>query len=203
MKPHIANTREARGVRDGSITQLRVPIVPQPPEFVGYFEERADGFKAYMAPGEPCDYKLTVPPYRPGDQLYFRETWCYKWRDDNGGFVDPPSFFYRADGDHVLHPDGDGKSPWCPSITMPRSAARTFPFVLTVRAQRVQDATADECRREGAVPITYNCDPTDLADYYKDAQRENWDAEHPRYPAAGNPWTWLYEIENREAMERA
>lgn len=73
-------------------------------------------------------------PYRPGDILYVRETWV---RSMAG------TYLYRAT-DTPLILDG-----WCPSIHMPREAARIFLRVTDIKVQRVQDITDEEAQKEG------------------------------------------------------
>lgn len=85
MKPILFSAEMVRAIQDLRKTQTRRVIKPQPPEFADWFERKTDGFKAYMAPGEPCDYPLIKAPYKPGDILWVRETWRIgAWNEDIG-----------------------------------------------------------------------------------------------------------------------
>jgi hypothetical protein len=84
---------------------------------------------------------------------------------------------------------------------MPFSAARTFGIAGTVRLGRVQEATEEDARREGAIPMPTMRTITVSAEgikreglgIYAAGLKHMWDAEHPRLPWAGNPFTWIVE----------
>lgn len=119
--------------------------------------------------GDPCPYG------KPGDRLWVRETWGVISHDfdDQGNMIDwtpdrPATpirempfgrgyysghAIYRADGEAVWTGDDDGggddRSAWKPSIHMPRAASRILLEITDVRVERLQDISADQCRREG------------------------------------------------------
>ena len=90
-------------------------------------------------------------PYRRGDVLYVRETWCWCpcWdcgHDSDAGCTEMPSSrFYNADRQEYgcygyKASFANGEQPfdrWRPSIHMPREAARIFLRVTDVRAERL------------------------------------------------------------------
>lgn len=91
------------------------------------------------------------PPYKPGDILYVRETWC---NANKPGYE--PDYYYFADTKYVedYYPP---EWKWRPSIHMPCEAARIFLKVKAVRAERLQDITEEQARAEGAKPaFEYN-----------------------------------------------
>lgn len=98
---------------------------------------------------------------KPGDRLWGRESYC---RQISGSL--PTSCHYRADGEHVVLDDGDGftatnrdgseKSPWRPSIHMPRWASRLTLTVTDVRVQRLQEISEQDAVAEG---VTMDDDP--------------------------------------------
>jgi hypothetical protein len=75
-----------------------------------------------------------------------RETFCYQW-DDDRGYSD--KCWYRASTPDVDHVDGDGKSPWKPSIHMPRDASRITLEITGVRVERLQDISEADAEAEG------------------------------------------------------
>ncbi len=67
-----------------------------------------------------------VPPCFPGDVLYVRETW------HPIDLISAQDFVYKAD-------DPLGSNKWCPSVNMPKEAARILLRVTEVRLERLQD----------------------------------------------------------------
>lgn len=138
-----------------------------------------------------------TPPYRPGDILYVRETWV---RSMAG------TYLYRAT-DTPLILDG-----WCPSIHMPREAARIFLRVTDIRVERLQDIDNAGALAEG---FDGRCEgPQDgaLSDCQKvyDFSIERfstvWNstikpADRALYGWEANPWVWVIEFERCEKPE--
>lgn len=111
-----------------------------------------------------------APPYRPGDILYVRETWCVQ---SARRFDADARIMFKAGGDMVriqfpgggtqhhsrtqydafAHKWADDR--WHPSIHMPREAARIFLRVADVRVERLQASFFDTgttvlaCQKEG------------------------------------------------------
>lgn len=103
------------------------------------------------------------PPYKVGDILYVRETWCkYSCLEDDlaSPIADTEKYYYRADGENptpfnrflVQKKGYDEYSDyplWRPSIHMPKEAARIFLRVTGVRVERLQDITDEQALQEG------------------------------------------------------
>ncbi len=140
-------------------------------------------------------------PYKVGDILYVRETWCrLQELDDNENFIEGTErYYYRAgdwpDVDFYLKPDGSRLEniSWKPSIHMPKEAARIFLRVTNVKAERLQDITEDQIKKEG---IREEFPP--LA---QDAFQELWDSTTKEYRWRLNPWVWVIEFERVEKYE--
>ncbi|MDA8227360.1 MAG: hypothetical protein M0T74_06585 [Desulfitobacterium hafniense] len=154
--------------------------------------------------------KMCVPinqPYRVGDVLWVRETWANTWTpDDYEGYV------YKADGVPEKFPYwGDGRNckdeVWRPSIFMPRSAARIFLKVKSVKVERLQDITEEDARSEGCIDFHDKIGDgkfDDVAEFdftAKDAFIELWDSLNAKrgYGCDLNPWVWVIEFERMEA----
>lgn len=119
--------------------------------------------------------------------------------------ADTPKFSENSPWDKGLR--------WRPSIHMPKEAARLFGRVTGLKAQRVQDITDEEARREGcadradfrrvwngcyAKPRPVKGEDGEI-DHY-----ESWPWEDIRetrthkgkpWHVIGNPWVWVIEFE--------
>jgi hypothetical protein len=192
MKPIIFSTPMVQAILEGRKTQTRRIVKPQPPQFVDYFEKRGDGFKAYMVPGEPCDYPLVKPKYQPGDILWVRETFCEVPYEHNhvpikGGYITIPKYAYKADSER------DYTGIWKPSIHMPREAARIFLQVTNVRVERLQDITEEDAIAEGMSKTLVDGVTFISA---KGKFHALWDTLYAKrgHPWENNPWVWVYEF---------
>lgn len=218
-KPILFNTEMVRAILDGHKTVTRRVVKPQPSsecdhggqhEFIrdDFIEESIfTGFVCKKCGHGVCGphFKFPIgtswirPPYRPGDLLYVRETWC-----DPSGTGYP--FLYKADmpmhweaKDTEIGIPVDLKAEdytWRPSIHMPRKAARIFLRVTDVRAERLKDITDADARAEGI-------GATDVI-YYNGALRcdfmELWNStikpsDRAIYGWEANPWVWVIEFD--------
>ncbi len=158
MKPILFNTEMVRAILEGRKTVTRRVVKPQPPNAhdILDFDEEDNSFDflcGMIADNCFIDFAYTAKaPYRPGDILYVRETWC-----DPSGTGWP--VLYKAD--MPMHWDADDTETgivvdlkstdykWRPSIHMPREAARIFLRVTDLRVERVQDIDDDGVVAEG------------------------------------------------------
>lgn len=145
-------------------------------------------------------------PYgQPGDLLWVRETWCGKVNPESGiveynGDGNTYPIWYRADGDEIVAVDDDGcvafnkdgseKSPWKPSIHMPRWASRLTLKVTDVRVQRLQDISQEDTVAEGMPAETNGFLHHTIADY-----RRLWGQLHGPDSWDANPWCWCLTFE--------
>lgn len=149
IKPMLFSTEMVRAILDGRKTCTRRIVKDGIPDDAmwgytaftpkGYITCRgvyADGY------GEGF-YKL---PYKPGDILYVRETWCGLPVNEAGHLRGHPIYYYKADGD--LRPEG-WIGAWRPSIHMPKEAARIWLKVTDVRVERLQEITEVQAQAEG------------------------------------------------------
>lgn len=191
MKPILFNTEMVRAILQNSKTMTRRVVKPQPP--MPYCHE-ADGEWFWtskdtdddMMDWWPSYEKGLYPPYSPGDILYVREMWA---KDPFGdGYIFPTEI-------------GGAGQKWCPSIHMPREAARIFLRVTGVRGERLQSITMSDIQSEGVVPNNVNggtWQQWQLA-YMKPV----WDstikpADRALYGWEANPWVWVIEFERTE-----
>jgi hypothetical protein len=142
------------------------------------------------------------PKYQPGDIMYVRETWQYAYNidDSTDQCIDSTGrYLYYADGDmpfsYWIDPNtGEHKEkmPWCPSIHMPREAARLFYRVTDVKVQNIADMTEQDAVEDGFVSgAVFTFDGTDYTGLCaRDQFMEFW-----RDTYGADAWMWVYYLE--------
>lgn len=209
MKPILFNTEMVRAILDGRKCVTRRLIKPEPPP-------RATGevVKARpMAEGAWCFYVYDQqgrllyssapykPPYKTGDILYVRETWAITSRIRDIADDGP---VYMADlSEMELRYLRDKGFKWRPSIFMPKELARIFLRVTDIRAEQLQNITADGALMEGIPP---NSEPLPIGNregYYRACFAALWDtttkpADKAKYGWDANPWVWVIRFEQIE-----
>lgn len=140
-----------------------------------------------LTSGEPADersqtyYQQFCPFGQPGDRLWVRETF-----GDCG-----VRLVYRAD-------TNDGAAcqvkRWTPSIHMPRADSRILLEVTSVRVERLNGISEDDCRKEGcqgghgAIPgYQYSATPREHFSHL-------WQSIYGQESWEGNPWVWVVEF---------
>ena len=197
IKPILFNGEMVRAILDGRKTCTRRILKGGIP-----FDEKSEYWNVLKKgewSGPICsEYFIKQgSPYKPGDILYVRETWCGLPVNEAGHFRGHHIYYYRADGD--LRPEG-WRGAWHPSIHMPKEAARIWLKVTNVRVERLQDITADSIRNEGLSSLAVHCGDMEIAlkewenlwnstIKKSDLDRYGWDA---------NPWVWVIEFERCE-----
>jgi len=172
---------------------------------------------------------VTCPYGQPGDRLWVRETWgvvSNAW-DTDGNLVDwmPDRLatpiiempfgqgyysghaIYAADGGYEWAGDDDGvgetRSAWHPSIHMPRAASRILLEVVSVRVERLNAISSDDCRAEGIRQcdgIGTNAQILDLARRMGTHTDEVlryatlWEQINGAGSWDTNPWVWVVEF---------
>lgn len=161
-RPILMTTPMVRAILEGRKTQTRRAIKPQPGHEQTVVAD-ATQFSIVDTTGDHA-CSLHCPYGRQGDRLWVRESWCHKIDDgrfvyNKDGNLDPSCCWYRADGVEVVKVDGDGfteyckdgsvKSPWVPSIHMPRWASRIQLEITEVRVERLQGISEEDAESEG------------------------------------------------------
>lgn len=173
IKPILFNSEMVRAILDGRKSCTRRIIKPQPTAHYGT--------------------QCVIPPYKPGDILYVRETWCGLPVNEAGHFRGHPIYYYKADGD--LRPEG-WRGAWHPSIHMLKEAARIWMKVTDVRVERLQDIDGKGCLKEGIEeePLKYVGD-----EFVKGMFHDLWDStikksDLDRYGWDANPYVFVIEF---------
>lgn len=183
-RPIIFSTPMVRAILEGRKTQTRRlavktsrPDVVVPVDFDSdacllEIENRHSGNRYW----KPCEYG------QPGERLWVRETFC----DATGALEN--RVLYRADGDVACR--------WSPSIHMPRRASRITLQITSIRVERLQDISPDDCIAEGA----WLAENRELGRGHEavDAFRTIWESIHGQGSWAANPWLWVIEFKRME-----
>ena len=119
-----AQRKRSGGILDGTITELRRVVKPQPQTIDGEFMHHVSGPKWETGRPYVCPFGV------PGDRLWVKETFCHPWFgvDDT---------LYRAD---ITPQNFACKEPfWSPSVRMPRNLSRIDLVNTAVRVERGKD----------------------------------------------------------------
>jgi len=180
-KPVLFNTEMTVAILEDRKGATRRCIKPQLSERI---TTGANWQQLIVAAAAPCHV---------GDVLYVRETWS-EW---TGGYV------YKAWSSPFPQPGKASVMKWHPSIHMPKEAARIFLRVTDVRAERLQDITIEDIRKEGLTSMAVHAGDTEIA--YEE-WKLLWDStikksDIPLYGWDANPWVWVIEFERIEENE--
>lgn len=190
-RPILFSAPMVRAILDGSKTQTRRVVKPQPitrTEFKGeYFvppSKRTQGRVISVAVpwvGEAS------PHGQIGDQLWVRETFM----DLRGGGIahdDAKPYRYRADFEIAK----ELGLKWKPSIFMPRAASRITLEITGVRVERLNDIDDDQAGKEGAMHfdkyVGGYCDSAKI--YFK----QLWESINGKGSWDMNPYVWVIEF---------
>ncbi|MGK5031502.1 hypothetical protein [Janthinobacterium sp. MDT1-19] len=192
-RPILMNGAMVRAVLDGSKTQTRRVIKPQPQKVTDRHIEPWQGDPAALLSllaesGRKCPYG------QAGDRIWVRETFCM---DDNGHEEWP---IFRADGAELPQRQPTRKpARWTPSIHMPRWTSRILLEIVSVRVERLQDISDADIVAEGidmeALAESQDrydivCKGTDTSGRAteRSAWRDLWESTGGCWDS--NPWCW-------------
>jgi hypothetical protein len=212
IKPILFNTETVQAILDGRKSCTRRIVKPQ--QFVGmlpdkcknkvpkeFLKEKKFMFKPYC---DMTDIELIntayKAPYQPGDILYVRETWHkYNKRVGKGKSCHMEEFYgYKAS----IANSEDANEPWKPSIHMKKKAARIWLKVTDVRAERLQEITAESALLEGTDKYIHlngkfdkNAILTSFMGIWNSTIKKS---DFDRYGWDTNPYVWVIEFERCE-----
>jgi len=214
-RPIIFGAESIHGILDGSKTQTRRVIKPQPPDGTDYVLAGEDGPHALcISTREGGEFGAGIDPWRrcpygrSGDRLWVRET-HYRWtgcNDAPSGWVQSPAGErYNARGYSPDQDDLHDIACACVKVTsryMPRWASRITLGVVCVGVERVQDISRDDAIAEGC-PM-----PTQRKGmhHWPEVQFGSlWDRLNAKrgYPWVANPWVWVIEFKKLDEQEVA
>lgn len=148
---------------------------------------------ARMYRGNWVETKHAFCPYgQPGDKLWVRETFVPNYFDNH-------TSGYKADWNSTaaeLIPEPK----WKPSIHMPKSAARIWLEIVSIRVERLHDITNEDAKCEGVLKIdknetyfAYDC-KAESYPHPKGSFFSLWESINGAESLASNPWLWVIEF---------
>lgn len=214
-RPILFSTPMVQALLAGRKSQTRRVVKPQPNARATEIVYREAGW-----PGTPWHARLELPktprhyevtntykcPYgQIGDILWVREAFCFGSEDCFH------TFYYRAsdrvdiqvdgDGFTVFNKDGSERSPWKPSIHMPKAASRIWLEITDIRVERVGEISEPDAVAEGIEDLT---DGQNLSfkDYMKGrhpltavaSYKSLWESINGPESWEVSPWVWTVEF---------
>lgn len=160
MKPILFNTEMVKAILEGRKTVTRRVVKPQPVKEGPLWQLGGAAWSDTMdsVTPVPCHSLYDLAPFHPGDILYVRET----WKCQEVGY--PPRYCvieYKAGGLEKfdeIHVIPTAKVVWKPSIHMPKSIARIFLRVKSIRLEQLQSMTEKDALSEG-IPDEWPMEP--------------------------------------------
>lgn len=198
-RPILFSGPMVRGLLDGSKTQTRRVVKPQPTT------EIRSGLMGHWSI-QPDVREFSCPYGQPGDRLWVRERFCPIYPQDptyNNG--EPIEYDYAATYVHGYRL-GDSlglKKKWKPSIHMPRAASRITLEITGVRVERLQDISEADAIAEGAKQTDgqwWTHDPSDpiTGNDPVESYRRLWESINGPGSWDANPWAWAIEFKRVE-----
>ena len=204
-RPILFSGPMVRALLDGSKTQTRRVVKPQPTHF------NPVGVPRLAKPVGP-NAVITCPYGQPGDRLWVRESWApdppcdgtwgyTTWAGCREGqiagvpdrFRHPRFCNYAA---NWLH----GPIRWTPSIHMPRWASRITLEITGVRVERLQDISEADAKAEGIEKTPsgfwslYGQADVDGTYSPRSSYRALWESINGPGSWDANPWVWVVEF---------
>ena len=212
-RPILFSAPMVRAILDGSKTQTRRVVKPQPSrELMTEYECIRQSRLSARTDAEILSDCLLCPYGIPGDRLWCRETFA----------IVPRTAYARSEGvQQMLRPDDDhdaaiyragwdrsnGGFRWRPSIHMPRWASRILLEIVSVRVERLQDISEDDARAEGiAYSERFEGYCTGEAEHFNSHDPRQsyfslWEAINGAGSVAANPWVWVVEFKRIDVAE--
>ena len=222
-------TQTRRVVKHQSVKHLTTGMkMPRDFKSIGSFTPHLNACEARMGQFSLIIGLGACPCGVPGDRLWVKESWCQKFDDNDmpvynaAGDLDTACCWYRATNPEVVmcaglglpdRKDGRERSPWRPSIHMPRRVSRILLEVVSVRVERLQSISEADAKAEGVDDIDgerIDSVRNVLAGYLSlTADKKHGGAHAQRHRAAfwhlwdsingegawdSNPWVWVVEF---------
>lgn len=190
----IFTTPEIQAILRGNKTMFRVPVKLK--EFGlsttnGYKYQFRDKQGRWNDVTDETMFKFF--PFHIGQIIWVRETWCYVMLDHAPDLLEgmDSQTVYKASvhEDWMKYAKEKYGYQWHPSIHMPRSASRITLEVTGIKAERLQDISEEDAKKEGYVSTAKLTESGDdyTGFYASEHFLESWRKKHPVY---SNPWVF-------------
>ena len=144
-----------------------------------------NGVACFLPQGcnDPVYVKFIKPRYQVNDIVYIREAYMVNKEYDHLKPSEIPeigrkvAIWYYADGNHYADKVNEGAGKVRSPLFMPAWAARDFIQITSVRAERLQEITAEDTVKEGVRGMSY---------------QPLWDSINKEHQWASNPFVWVY-----------
>jgi hypothetical protein len=186
-RPILFSAPMVRAILDGSKTQTRRVVKPQPRILAG-------DLLCWKDDALTDDQMALRCPYgKPGDRLWVREAWH---ADSDVDHLPPRDI---PEGSHVWFKAGRGLSAirglsrmgkTRPGMFMPRWASRITLEVTGIRVERLQDISDEDSLSEGVYPTSTGLYPGSP----RAAYQKLWEQLHGLESWDANPWVWVVEF---------
>lgn len=213
-RPILFNADMVRAILDGSKTQTRRMVKPQPAEDESIFKMGLIVRGWITGKADDNDYPrshISCPFGESGDRLWVRETWRHTsvtleesralteditsgcavdWRADYVERMIRDAGFSRADAELSCEFET-----WKPSIHMPRWASRILLEITNVRVERLQDISEADAKSEGAA---WGACGAPQEGSHKAGFAQLWESINGPGSWEANPWVWVIEFKVAE-----
>lgn len=206
-RPILFSGPMVNAILEGKKTQTRRIVKPQP----GKLELPPDkpnalncSYAAFVwneRERPPENIHIHCPFGSPGDRLWVRETFrLFNFEPHQHDDMGECEIDYRATPNKTLEAIADEaftefgqKSPWKPSIFMPRWASRIDLEITGVRVERLNDISEKDAEAEGAPMAHYLVDDQPTGSY-DEGFAQLWESINGEGSWAENPWVWVVEF---------
>jgi hypothetical protein len=202
-KPILFSTPMVQAILEGTKTQTRRIVKPQPKQELEFFGWKLPEYiQVAFGKGVKTESLHKFPFGEIGDLLWVRET----FRPKGHSFPIGEHFEYKATAEADGNPINE---PWKPSIFMPKDAARIFLKITNIRVERLFNISDQDAISEG-VEVIHRAEET-VPVYKNYLISENkgttnprksfltlWESINGTQSINDNPWVWVIEFERIE-----
>jgi hypothetical protein len=196
-KPILFSTPMVQAILEGTKTQTRRILKPQPKQKLEFFGWKLPEYiQVAFGKGVKTESLHKFPFGQIGDVLWVRET----FRPKGHSFPIGEHFEYKATAESDGNPMNE---PWKPSIFMPKDAARIWLKIINIRVERLNDISDEDAKNEGIKLSEHSSENVDLWYRYDDGSfsflpqtsfRTLWESINGKDSWNNNPWVWVIEF---------
>lgn len=219
-RPILFSAPMVRAILEGTKSQTRRIVKPQPPAYAGDIEESSDypGEFFYWLGGSDHGATFLCPYGQPGDRLWVRESWLFVGTDmarlgrthvNQDGVIEYQDGTRQTFTTHHANVERwmTRKQQWRPSIHMPRWASRILLEVTAVRVERLKSISQEDALEEGVTRQMLNdfgCAAGESEEDFNFHRARRtfqllWESINGPGSWEANPWVWVVEFKRLSA----